>query len=75
MENNPMNNLSPAAQAVLDAAIDVAESPHAEAIAAAVLRAVASELGYVITHNRGRKGRAISPKELLAIADELEGAN
>ena len=67
--------LSPAAQAVLDAAINVAESPDAEAIIAAVLRAVASELGYVITHNRGRKGRAISPKELLAIADELEGTN
>jgi hypothetical protein len=32
--------LSPAAQAVLDAAINVSESPDAEAIAAAVLLAV-----------------------------------
>jgi hypothetical protein len=36
-----MTNLSPAAQAVLNATINVAESPDAEAIAAAVLRAVA----------------------------------
>ena len=35
--------LSPAAQAVLDAAINVAESPDAEAIAAAALRA--AEIG------------------------------
>jgi len=36
--------LSPAAQAVLDAAINVAESPDAEAIAAAVLRVVADQV-------------------------------
>jgi hypothetical protein len=36
-----MTDLSPAAQAVLDAAINAAESPDAEAIAAAALRAVA----------------------------------
>ena len=35
-----MTDLSSAAQAVLDAAINVAESPDAEAIAAAALRAV-----------------------------------
>jgi hypothetical protein len=35
--------LSPAAQAVLDAAINAAESPDAEAIAAAALRAAADQ--------------------------------
>ena len=35
--------LSPAAQSVLDAAINVAESPDAESIAAAVLRAAADQ--------------------------------
>ena len=38
-----MSDLSPAAQAVLDAAINVAESPDAEAIAAAALRAAADQ--------------------------------
>ena len=38
-----MTELSPAAQAVLDAAINVAESPDAEAIAAATLRAAADQ--------------------------------
>jgi hypothetical protein len=38
-----MTNLSPAAQAVLDAAINVAESPDAEAIVAAALRAAADQ--------------------------------
>jgi len=72
--------LSPAAQAVLDAAINVAESPDAEAIAAAVLRAAANQIcmkeplgdtdaeyGVFAAHN------AISTW-LLAIAAELEGA-
>ena len=39
-----MTELSPAAQAVLDAAINVAESPDAEAIAAAVLQAAADQV-------------------------------
>ena len=39
-----MTELSPAAQAVLDAAIKVAESPDAEAIAAAALRAAADQV-------------------------------
>jgi hypothetical protein len=39
-----MTKLSPAAQSVLDAAIDIAESPDAESIAAAVLRAVADQV-------------------------------
>ena len=38
-----MTKLSPAAQAVLDAAINVAESPDAEAIVAAALRAAADQ--------------------------------
>jgi hypothetical protein len=36
--------LSPAAQAVLDAAINVAESPDAESIAVAALRAAADQV-------------------------------
>ena len=39
------DQLSPAARAVLDAAIGAAESPDAEAIAAAALHAAAKELG------------------------------
>jgi hypothetical protein len=39
-----MTNLTTAAQAVLDAAINVAESPDAEAIAAAALRAAAHQM-------------------------------
>lgn len=39
-----MTNLSPAAQAVLNAAINVAESPDAEAIAAAALRVAADHV-------------------------------
>ena len=57
-----MTNLSLAAQAVLTAAINVAESPDAEAIAAAVLRAAAEHLT-----------DATSSHTLYAIADELEG--
>jgi hypothetical protein len=37
-------NLSPAAQAVLDAAINVAESPDAEAIIAAALRVAVEQV-------------------------------
>ena len=71
-----MMNLSTAAQAVLDAAINVAESPDAEAIAAAALRAAADQvcpsdameprnyLPMAIENNRIRC-------EILAIANEL----
>jgi len=74
--------LSPAAQAVLDAAINVAESPDAETIAAAALRAAADQVispvsppcedfdeyaqGFLAAHIQYRA-------EFLAIADELEG--
>ena len=61
-----MTNLSPAAQAVLDAAINVAESPDAEAIAAAALRAVA---GYMFPNDTAQQCH----DRILAIADELEG--
>jgi hypothetical protein len=52
-------DLSPAAQAVLDAAISVAESPDAEAIAAAALRAAADQ---------------VVPEEANAVGDEHDGA-
>ena len=70
--------LSSAAQAVLDAAINVAESPDAEAIAAAALRAVADQ----VAPSDAMEPRNYLPmaiecqrirKELLAIAAELEG--
>ena len=63
--------LSPAAQAVLDAAINVAESPDAEAIVAAVLRAAAKQSTFAdVAVN---KTIEVVPVDiLLAIADELE---
>jgi hypothetical protein len=70
-----MTNLSPAAQAVLDAAINAAESPDAEAIAAAALRAAADQ----VVPEELLKGsdpdawlRDEIRQQLLAIADELE---
>ena len=39
-----MTNLSPAAQAVLDAAINVAESPDAEAIVSAAIRELKNQV-------------------------------
>jgi hypothetical protein len=59
---------SSATQAVLDAAISVAESPDAEAIAAAALRAVADQLSYEDSEGR----RFLYVPEILAIAAELE---
>jgi hypothetical protein len=66
--------LSPAAQAVLNAAINVAESPDAEFIAAAALRAAAYIVAPAIPvcdHCCDRQSQNIRHK-LLAIADELE---
>ena len=57
-----MTDLSPAAQIVLDAAMGAAESPYAEAIAAAALRAAANQMKCAADFFR-----------LTAIADELEG--
>jgi len=65
-----MTKLSPAAQSVLDAAINVAESPDAESIAAAVLRAAADQLSYLLPfEDFGR----VDVVDLLTIANELEG--
>jgi hypothetical protein len=62
-----MTDLSPAAQAVLDAAADVYwdwsdMSPASSSTIAAALRAVVQELKYF----------GITEKNILAIADELE---
>ena len=72
--------LSPAAQAVLDAAINVAESPDAEAIAAAALRAAADQVvpeeplyGGDQRWMYERDTRQESRKKFLVIAAELEG--
>jgi hypothetical protein len=65
-----MTNLSPAAQAVLDAAFvpwETIDTP--QSIAAAALRAVVNQVIAVSTNLRQTKIRV----ELLAIADELEG--
>ena len=61
-----MTDLSPAAQAVLDAAIEVAESPDAEAIAAAALRAAADQVAPAKLESYGIR------YELLRIAAELQ---
>ena len=73
-----MTDLSPAAQAVLDAAINVAESPDAEAIAAAALEAAADQVAPSdAMEPRNNWPMAIECQrirsELLAIAAELEG--
>jgi hypothetical protein len=66
--------LSPAAQAVLDAAINVAESPDAEAIAAAALRALAHNVysDEIVTCGGSSYALVIERDDILAIADELE---
>lgn len=69
--------LSPAAQAVLDAAINVAESPDAEAIAAAVLRFVADQVEPTFNPSNEWEEGFIDGVEsvqngLYAIATELE---
>ena len=70
-----MTKLSPAAQAVLDAAINVAESPDAEAIAAAALRALAhnAHSEEIVTCGGSSYALVIERDDILAIADELEG--
>ena len=66
-----MTNLSPAAQAVAYAAQRYEINPecYSRQIAAAVLRAVATQVTPLSTNLRQSKIRY----ELLAIADELEG--
>ena len=73
-----MANLSAAAQAVLDAAINVAESPDAEAIVAAALDAAADQVAPSdAMEPRNNLPMAIECQrirsELLAIAAELKG--
>jgi hypothetical protein len=63
-----MTDLSPAAQAVLNAAINVAESPDAEAIAAVAIRCAA---GYLFPKDTAQQ----CYDRILAIATELEGVN
>jgi hypothetical protein len=75
-----MPELSPAAQAVLDAAFDFWQSTDTPAsIAAAVLRAAADQvapLGYEDVWTDGRilqyEKRDLVREKLLVIADELE---
>jgi len=70
--------LSPAAQAVLDAAADVywdwtdMSPASSSTIAAAVLRAAADHLSYQLPFE---DLRCIAVPDLLAIAAELEGFN
>ena len=79
-----MTELSPAAQAVMNAAINVAESPDAEAIAAAVIRAATDQVtppsGLPTKSTKERTlyiegykdARLKVREELFAIATELE---
>jgi hypothetical protein len=72
-----MTNLSPAAQAVLDAAVNVAESPDAEAIIAAVLRFVADQVEPTFNPSNEWEEGFVDGVEsvqnsLYAIATELE---
>jgi hypothetical protein len=72
-----MIKLSSAAQAVLDAAINVAESPDVEAIAAAVLYAAADELEYSSLHMENvyfpeDERLLVNADSLREIGDELK---
>jgi hypothetical protein len=66
-----MTKLSPAAQSVLDAAINVVESPDAEAIAAAVLRAIADQNEFADVAV-GKTVSVVRVDYILTIANELE---
>ena len=69
-----MSNLSPAAQAVLDAYYSTDSLRVAPALVA-VLRAAADQLGYsnVPEEFAHMRPKVIDVDDLLAIADELEG--
>lgn len=69
-----MADLSPAAQAVLDAAYALPLKNGQPSIAAA-LRAAAEQLGYNIVYDDHDKDYMVDVPDLLAIAAELEGAN
>jgi hypothetical protein len=69
-----MTNLSPAAQAVMDAYYSTESLRSAPALAAA-LRAAADQLGYsnVPEEFAHMRPKVIDVDDLLAITDELEG--
>ena len=64
MNQNDLMTLSPAAQAVYNAVLEICPAP-ADEIAAAALRAVIQELKYF----------GITEKNILAIAAELEATH
>ncbi len=66
-----MTQLSPQAQAVLDAAYALPLKNGQPSIAAA-LRAAAEELGYNIVYDDDEQDYMVDVVDLLAIADELE---
>ena len=67
-----MTDLSPAAQAVLDAVKEICPAP-ADEIAAAALRAVVDQLGYDNYNVDGDHGLAVvNVRDILSIANELE---
>jgi hypothetical protein len=69
-----MSKLSPAAQAVLTAYNQRELAAKRTTAIAAALRAAANELGYRIIFDDGETEYRIDVTDLLAIADELEGA-
>jgi menaquinone-dependent protoporphyrinogen IX oxidase len=69
-----MADLSPQAQAVLDAVKEISPAP-ADEIAAVALRAVAMEVVLNKYQYADWQMADIIMKEIQAIADELEGAN
>jgi len=75
MPINTTTQLSPEAQAVLDASSDapVGEGWNADRLAiAAALRAAAEQLGYNIIYDDDEQDYMVDVADLLAIADELE---
>ena len=62
-----MAELSPAAQAVLDAFLEISPAP-ADEIAAVALRVAADQL----TFEDSLAGAVVNPRELLDIAEELK---
>jgi hypothetical protein len=74
-ENDPMTDLSAAAQAVEDAYFNADGFGYRNGLAAA-LRAAAEKLGYMIYDYENNEHRdVVKVERLLAIAAELEGFN
>ena len=74
-----MADLSPAAQAIINAAVVAGggygrATPVLHARLAAALRAAADQLGYNIVYDDHDKDYMVDVADLLAIAAELEGA-